>query len=255
MPPFERNRETLTALLALAAANEAADEDRRLLARADAAALDELRQRARLSCARRASSPPPRRLTSHLAATVEHQLPTEGRSALDCLACVAVRAGAAFPEPQDLGRAMARLQASLMQLEHMLARVESLGRHVQREADQAADMLSALQRPCYRPHSDVPRLNLDLQRKTKAAAANASLSAHAPRLTIDDVPRQEHHFVALLLRKELDVQVAAFEGLPSDPDMTRSELDALRCHLRHLTSRRDAVFERLVERESPIKRP
>ena len=42
LPSFERNPDTLKALLALAAANEAADEQRSLLARAEAEALKEV---------------------------------------------------------------------------------------------------------------------------------------------------------------------------------------------------------------------
>src|SRR5687767_6517058 len=42
LPPFERNPETLKALLALASANEQADEERHLLAQAEATALQEL---------------------------------------------------------------------------------------------------------------------------------------------------------------------------------------------------------------------
>lgn len=42
LPPFERSQDTLKTLLALAAANEAADDRRRLLVRADVSALQAL---------------------------------------------------------------------------------------------------------------------------------------------------------------------------------------------------------------------
>jgi len=55
-------------------------------------------------------------------------------------------------------------------------------------------------------------------------------------------------------KKELDLQLATFQGLPSNPDMARAELEELRDQLRSVESQRDAVFEGLVERESPVKR-
>ncbi|KND93048.1 hypothetical protein TOPH_02152 [Tolypocladium ophioglossoides CBS 100239] len=269
VPSFERNPDTLKALLALAAANESADEERQLLARADAAALKQLehhgRQREAPGCEDHGHSFRPGLLRSDLLTAIEHALPKEGRTALDSLANLAVQAGTALPEPDDLGRNITNLQGSVFEVEQMIARVESLQRHMQREADQAAELLQVLLSDRYRPSSDLAKQNLDLQRKTKAltvqlpelqdraVAYRASVDPSHP--TIEDVAREEHDFLALLGRKnELHVQMAAFAGLPSDPDMARQELDTLRRQLRGFTSRRDAMFEGLVERESPVKR-
>ncbi len=60
-PPFERNPDTLKALLALAALNEAADEERDLLARVDAAALHDAQ---RNEAATRRRHHPPRTSSS-----------------------------------------------------------------------------------------------------------------------------------------------------------------------------------------------
>lgn len=269
VPSFERNPDTLKALLALAAANESAEEERQLLARTDEAALRELEHHGRQ---REATGPSghghglrPGLLRSDLLTTIEHTLPKEGRNALDSLANLAVQTGTAFPEPEDLGCNIANLQSSVFETEQMIARVESLQRHIQREAGQAADLLQELQSERYRPSSDLAKQNLDLQRKAKALSAQLpelqdrvaayGATADPAHPTIEDVAREEHDFLALLARnKELYVQMTAFAGLPSDPDMARGELDALRRQLRSFTSRRDAVFEGLVERESPVKR-
>ncbi|PNY27532.1 Uncharacterized protein TCAP_02543 [Tolypocladium capitatum] len=269
VPSFERNPDTLKALLALAAANESADEERQLLARADAAALKQLEHHGRR---REAPGPEghghglrPGLLRSDLLTAIEHALPKEGRNALNSLANLAVQAGTTFPEPEDLGRNITNLQGSVFEMEQMIARVESLQRHIQREADQAAELLQDLQSDRYRPPSDLAKQNLDLQRKTKALSVHlpelqqrataCGASVDPPHPTIEGLAREEHDFLALLARKkELHVQMAAFDGLPSDPDMARGELDALRRQLQAFTSRRDAMFEGLVERESPVKR-
>ncbi|POR36901.1 Uncharacterized protein TPAR_02912 [Tolypocladium paradoxum] len=257
VPSFERNPDTLKALLALAAANESADEERQLLARTDEAALKELehhgRQREAPGSEDHGHGLRPALLRSDLLTAIEHALPREGRNAVNSLANLAVQAGTAFPEPEDLGRNIANLQGSVFETEQMIARVEALRRHLQREADQAAELLQELQSYRYRPSSDLAKQNLDLQRKTKrlsaqlpelqnrAAAYGASVDPAHP--TIEDVAREEHEFLALLARKkELHVQMAAFAGLPSDPDMARGELDVLRRQLHSFTSRRDAVF-------------
>ena len=54
-------------------------------------------------------------------------------------------------------------------------------------------------------------------------------------------------------KKDLEAQVNAFQGLPPDRDLARQELEALRAELRGVARRRDAVFEGLVERETPRK--
>ena len=64
----------------------------------------------------------------------------------------------------------------------------------------------------------------------------------------------EQEYLALLAqKKQVENEVNAFEGLPPDRDLARQELEALRSELRTLTQRRDAVFESLVERETPRK--
>ncbi|KAH7325128.1 hypothetical protein B0I35DRAFT_406854 [Stachybotrys elegans] len=258
VPSFERNPETLKALLALSNFNEAADEERQLLTRADAAALEELNE----STTQEASTPSMR---DELLDAVERDLPKEGQSSLDALALMSVRAGMAFPQPQSLGSHLVALQADLYETEQMKARVEILQRHVQHETSELDALLRHLQSDSYKPHPDMAKQNLDMQRKLKTMAsqlpelqdrvATLATTVDSSHPTLDDIVLQERDYEALLAqKKELDMQLAAFQGLPSDPDMARSELDDLRRHLRGISGRRDALFEDLVERESPVKR-
>ncbi|KAL3952338.1 hypothetical protein ACCO45_014055 [Purpureocillium lilacinum] len=244
-PSFERNSETLKALLSLSAHNEAADDERLLLARADDAALDELRTHHQ-------SLPqggllPQQSLQANVLAAVEEGMPKEGASALGSLARLAVLAGDAEADPQGLARSIVALQASLFDTEQMAARVEAVLHHAERAAGEAADLLNNLQDHIKVVSSAPPPEHTD-----RTAAADSSPLPHP---TVEDVADQEHHLFELLARRrELEHQMAAFAGLPSDPDMARSEVDALRRQLRAVTSHRDAAFEDLMDRDSPVKR-
>ncbi|KAK7428663.1 hypothetical protein QQZ08_004757 [Neonectria magnoliae] len=268
VPPFERNPDTLKALLALAALNEAADEERHLLAKSESAALQELSLEPAQSL--------PADTQSHNAGTrrplrqgfldaVQHNLPAEGHTALDAMANMALQLGADFPEPESLGRRMVSLQASIQETEQMRARVDILHRHIEEETSRINNLRQQLQGDDYKPPAHLAKQNLELQRKVKAMSAKlpdlqdrvAALasSAESSHPTTNDIARDEQEYLDILARKrDLDLQMAAFHGLPSNPDMARSELEALRGQLRNITSQRDQVFEGLVERESPVKR-
>ncbi|KAI9904550.1 hypothetical protein N3K66_001079 [Trichothecium roseum] len=279
-PSFERNPDTLRALLALAASCEAADEQRALLARAEAEALREVEERrAELRALPEGSLP---RLREDVLDALEEDLPREGKTALDALATMSIQpslsvaSSSSHPgsngsdrkhHPEQLGRQLVRLQASTHETAQMHDRVEILHRHIRRDADATSTLLSCLSGEDFRPPPAAAKENLELQRKVKAASAQlpdlqdrvaALAAAHARSSsaypTLEDMERDEDAYMVLLeKKKQLDAQLAIFQGLPSDPDVARRELDGLRQQLRGATSQRDAVFEGLVERESPVK--
>ncbi|KAM0285513.1 hypothetical protein ACHAQH_001463 [Verticillium albo-atrum] len=259
VPPLERKPETLRILLSLASLNETVDEERQLFARAEAAALRES-QAAERDNAGHAS------LRSDLFEALEDALPQEGRNALDALASFCVDLGGAQPIPQDLGLALVELRAQALETDERQARFEDLRSHVDEERAVIADLLHDLQGWKFKPSTELPQQNVDLQRKIKA------LSIKLPELedrlksidtapaafhpTIDQIAREESVYLSFLARKqELETQIAPFAGLPDDAGAARDQLETLRSELQSLTRRRDAVFESLVERESPRKRP
>ncbi|KAH6982785.1 hypothetical protein BKA56DRAFT_631293 [Ilyonectria sp. MPI-CAGE-AT-0026] len=268
VPVFERNADTLKALLALASLNDAADEERQLLAKSEAAALKELsleQSNAQFVTGNGPSRGPRRPLRQGLLDAVQHNLPAEGHTALDALASMALQLGVAFPEPEDLGRRMVGLQASIQETEQMKSRVDILHRHIEEETSKIHNLLRLLQGDEYKPPAHLAKQNLELQRKVKAMSAKLpdlqdrvaalSASAESSHPTTADIARDEQGYLTILAEKrDLDLQMATFHGLPSNPEMARSELEALRGQLRTFTSQRDAVFEGLVERESPVKR-
>jgi HAUS augmin-like complex subunit 1 len=262
VPNFERNPETLKALLALATHSEAADEERHLLARAASSALQELTSSDPVP---QANDDRPLPLRDGLLSTLEHTLPQEGDSALEAMALMAVQAGIALPEPRQLARSIIGLQANIYETDQMHARTNILKHHIEEQAQKLEHSVRNLQTESWKAPPDMAKQNLEMQRKVKAmstqlpdlrdrvAALAASLDSSQP--TVHGLVKDEAEYLAILERKEdLDQQLGVFEGLSSDPEMARSELEALRRRLRGFTSHRDAVFEGLVERESPVKR-
>ena len=317
-PPFERNPDTLKALLALAALNETADEERELLARVEAAALHECHTTGGSSNHPAAGAPAPgaddddddddaaaptlERVRAGVLTAVDAALPREGRAALDALAATAAALGVAYPTAAALGRAVVELQAAAGELEQAGARVAVLGRHVAAEAARARARRADAAGPDYRPPADLARQNLEMQRRLKAGAAGmpeakdragpGMETAWMPEVTIEEVREREDEYLSRMLppphlpspllrlhclpspsamqdlfadtlvsapypvvsqKNELEAQVNAFQGLPPDRNLARQELESLRAELRTITRRRDAVFEGLVERETPRK--
>lgn len=258
-PPFERNPDTLRALLALSAFNESADDSRASLLRLESQALSSLQQ------------PPPENDVAATAraailSSLESSLSREGTTALNALANLAVTSGTAFPTPSVLAVRLAALPPQIASLQQATSRTAALASYVSSSAASAAELSASLEEDDspYRPANDLAKANLEAQRHIRNLTARLpelrdrvnglARSVGVPSPTLEQVRREEEAFVALLRDKQaLDAQVAAYEGLPADVDEARRELEALRDELRRITERRDAVFEGLVERETPRK--
>ncbi|PTB62505.1 hypothetical protein BBK36DRAFT_1185596 [Trichoderma citrinoviride] len=219
LPPFERNQDTLKALLALVSINEAADEQRRLLARVDATALQGLSAHDKAEPANNNSGGTA--LTKgHLLDAIEHSLPKDGASALNVLTAVASEAATASPDPDHIGRLMLRLQGTIYGAEQTAARVDAFERHLQRETEAAEELLHTLQSDCYKPPSDLAKQNLDVQRRIKTVSAQLpdlhdrvtalGASVTTPHIAIGDVIELEQRYQALIFHvRELSEQIAA----------------------------------------------
>ncbi|KAK0714337.1 hypothetical protein B0T21DRAFT_375685 [Apiosordaria backusii] len=286
-PPFERNADTLKALLALAAANEAADEERALLFRLESETLSQLQKQ----------QPPKDDLLTttreSILTSLEDSLAREGSTALTSLAQLSLQLNSSpFPNPVSLASDLLSLQSQLAELEQTLARIDILTSYISSESESLSKLSSEIDarpRPSsshsdddngnhdnssasnstktkgYHPHPSLAKSNLAAQRRIRTLSTRIQeLSAHAsPNLStendnkgvsIQDIHAQEQAYLELLQqKKELDAQLAGFAGLPHDIDAAREELENLRIELRRTTERRDSVFEGLVERETPKK--
>ncbi|KAK3375994.1 hypothetical protein B0T24DRAFT_212516 [Lasiosphaeria ovina] len=272
-PVFERNNDTLRVLLALASANEAADEERQRIGRLEAGALRNLEQQDRNRRDNDKNDQAEASINATklhdtrdaILAAVEDGLSREGRVALDTMATLAVEGGIAFATPTDLGQQMVEMAGKVGELEQTEGRVQVLARFLGAEALTIERLREELETSHYRPGTDLAKQNLEMQRKIKTMATRlpelrdkvtflASSVGNMTNPTIKQVRQEEEAYLTLLARKkELDSQVKAFQGLPPDTDQARQELESLRSELRRMTQRRDAVFEGLVERETPRK--
>ncbi|CAJ2508764.1 Uu.00g137900.m01.CDS01 [Anthostomella pinea] len=274
-PIFERNQDTLNALLALVAANEAADEEREQLGRIEEAALNEVRDAEAERAGRRQQAGEGRAdvnvidgdlLAEELLHAIDDGLNKEGRTALDAMADVAIELGMASPQPvvEALGHRFVELQGRAFEMEQTVHRVGMLQRYLDTEAARMEVFLDELRGDEYQPEEDLAQQNLELQRKVKAVSARLpelkqqvialEKTVGIPSLTVEEVREDEEAYLDLLAKKkDLDAQVKAFAGLPPDIEAARVELEALRTELRDATNERDTNFEKLVERESPAK--
>lgn len=253
-PPFERNSETLKALLALAAVNESADEERDLLSKAEGRSLAELRQLDTLHH------------HSDLLRNLERNLTRDGKASLDALAETAAILNLPRADVEQMGAQIMELQVTAFSIEQTIYRIAVLHTHLQKELELAISMLHELDGEEYQPSSNLGKQTIDYQRKVKALSAklpelrerisvlSISESNGSARPTIQDVGTEENKFKTALDRvKDLEAQVKSYHGLPHDTDLARLELENLRVELKALVKERDGMFEGLVERESPKK--
>ncbi|KAG9231431.1 hypothetical protein BJ875DRAFT_118788 [Amylocarpus encephaloides] len=250
-PAFERNNDTLKALLALAAVNESADEERELLSGVEAKSLRELQ-------AREAADP-----NAQLRNSIEGALTRVGQTSLEALAAVSVPLNQPIVDLESMGRKVIDLNVAAYDLDQATDRVTILETHVKAELVKINALVDELQGEDYQPPSDLTKRTTEYQRKIKGLASKlpelkeriATLDATSRiPITREDVLAEEEKYKALLgVVKELEGRVNTYHGLPQDTDLARLELESLRVELRSLTRERDSMFEGLVERETPRK--
>ncbi|OAQ66649.1 hypothetical protein VFPPC_14354 [Pochonia chlamydosporia 170] len=269
LPTFERNSSTLKALLALVSLNEGADENCNLMADANQTALDEN------SCAsvqfEEIEGVLPRLWTTsairdELLSAIHGNLNQDGKAALDALGDMAVQQGTSLPDLHELGGQHMALIITLFEASQAALRIDAWRNLLLREYTKTTEWLTTtVKSQHYTLPPGLVKHNLDLQRKIKSliaqrpdiqerqSAAVSSRQGFHP--TVQLVAHEEEQFLDILIRKkELDSQIMDFRGLPSDEHKARDEVEALRQKLRVVASRRDEVFEGLVEKASPVKR-
>ena len=251
-PPFERNPDTLKALLALASLNETADEERELLARTEAKALQQLQDKEEVNH------------NGDLLRMLETGLTSEGKTSLDVLAELSVELGQPVFDTEKMARKLIELQATTFDLEQVTERVGILEKNLRNELDMVLRMKEELDGKVYHAGDVVAKETVDYQRKAKLLAAKLpeirnrltalSGTKGEAKITVADVKQEEDRFRETMKKvKDLEAQVKSYHGLPQDTDLARLELEQLRVELRELTQQRDNMFEGLVERESPTR--
>ena len=250
-PPFERNNDTLKTLLALAALNDSADEERDLLARVEAKALADIQAKEKID------------QNAQILLSIEESLTREGETSLQMLSDLSVALHESNPDTENIGRDIVDIQIAAYDLEQVSDRVTILEDHLNSELGKINELIEELQSEAYQLPADLIKQTIDYQRKSKVLAAKlpelkekvASLSANTNfKVTMQDVTAEEEHFKnQMAMVNALEAQVKTYHGLPQDTDLARLELESLRVELRDLSRQRDSMFESLVEGTTPRK--
>lgn len=249
VPSFERNEDTLRTLIALAAANDAADEEATLLHRARVEAVRGFK-------AREAAEEQQKK---ELLDEVEMCLDDNGRRNLDDLAETAVVLGALSTDTVDLGQSIIKLTKEEFDARDQVSKVETLRKYLDRELDALREQLEELKsNKAYETPSDLPALTAEWSRSTKLLAAKvgeyedriASLERNRIKgPTIDELMAEEEDVTRLKeMAKTLEGRVKMFHGLPQDVQEAKLQYKQSERELAELTQQRDSMFGNLVGR-------
>lgn len=245
LPPFERNDETLEALLALATLNEGADEQRLAVDRVEQAALfgyEEQRTGA----------------SEDVFQAISRNLDHKGDESLDVLANATIALNApSNATVADLAASAIDLQTTNFDLSQQHARLKDQVSALQREANRLRALLREIKDDSFRPASELAEQTAEWSKGSKHLKAKigeyedrlaALRSAGPPSVTVEHVAQQAE---ALRAQKTqlagLEAELKAYQSLPTNPREARATLEESRDELRRLTQRRDRLFEEMVQ--------
>lgn len=243
VPQFERNEDTLKALLALSAANDRADEERDLLWAVQKEALNELKT------AKESQSP--------LVSTITGSLDGQGRVNLDSIASTSTALDAP-PNTFAVGVALSQRTQTAQTLTQQLLRLTQLQKTLEQELSGLRSQLADLRSPSFQAPLSLQRQTLDWTRNTKQLRGKlteyndrlAGLGSNASERDARDVVEKEQKIAKLELQLEdLNGRIQAYKGLPRDRDKALGMMRSKEKEVDRLTRRLDELFEGLAERK------
>lgn len=252
VPSFERNEDTLKALLDLAAANYAADEQEDLLHRSRQEVVQHLRTKEEHA----SSSDPGPGLISGIEASIDRKDST----VLEDLAETSVALGALNPDVTDMACRIADLTREEFDIAEKMRMLSTLQTYLDRELESVGSRLDELNdEGLYEAPADLPARTDEWLRDTKAldakiteyrnrlAAAENAGELKGPR--IKDLTIEEEGIVALRETvKALEDKVKAFHGLPPKLQEAEQEYVRLAKEYRSLLQKRDRLFGNTANR-------
>ena len=254
VPRFERNADTLEALLGLANANVAADRQAELMQRAQEEEKVVMRQCEAMASS---SSCPLRRLIDQTLVA----LSPEAQRNLDDIAAASVLLGASSTDPVDLGCRTMQLTRREHDAANLLDRVARLQKSLEAEMQllrkrlegarqKAKDEVSVreyLRQQTTAAICETRQIEIKLReykdRKALLDRANPSpITLQAVRNLESDVKNHQRQLEAS--RKQLD----GYHALPPDLSNAKDALESARTHLIELQRSRDSAFENLFQK-------
>lgn len=240
VPTFERNEETLNALLSLATLNDGADEQRALVENVEKAALQ-------------ASAKQVQGHDEHYLRLLDG-LSSDGQEALYALAQSAVLLGTDAID--QVAQRICSLTTEHFELVQQARQADQQLTSMKREQGRLTGLLQGLEQDALGASDDPPEQTAEWTRSARALRAKileyderlATLrSAPSPSPSIEDVVHQIE--VLNVHRKQLDklsAELSAFDSLPSDARAAKVRVEDTRAQLRALTMKRDALFQGLA---------
>ncbi|KAI6864380.1 hypothetical protein KC338_g5472 [Hortaea werneckii] len=240
IPTFERNEETLQALLTLATANEGADEQRSLIDKVEKQALHTSPKR----------TPEDEGLYQELLESLDAQ----AAEYLDSLSGSFAALGAS--NILEAASKVCSLQDDQFTASEQIKRAESQYNNLRQEHSRLRNILHTLQNKEFTVPTDLPQQTSEWARNAKHL--RAKLAEYDERLSairnasgvsslLESVSSKSRENQKQRMEfREREVELSAFDSLPSDPRAARAELDEARANLRRLTARRDALFEDML---------
>ncbi|EME40107.1 hypothetical protein DOTSEDRAFT_56391 [Dothistroma septosporum NZE10] len=241
MPTFERNEDTLQALLTLANLNESADEQRSQIERIEKSALQSL-------------STPPRGICEEVLHAMQLELINETH--LDTLAEIAVALDCPSTDATAMASAMINLISNDFEMKQQLQRTQAQLDALKHEQARSTQILADLKGDDFEPPSDTVATTTEWIRgakhlKAKVAEYEERIAASRPSTAGNTFAIFHRKAEAVSDQRErfarLEAELRAFNGLPADPRAARKKVEEAREQLRKLTTKRDRVFEQMVE--------
>ncbi|KAK5114746.1 hypothetical protein LTR62_002320 [Meristemomyces frigidus] len=241
LPAFERNEETLQALLMLANVNEDADEHHFLT--------EKLGRQALLASGKASAG------QDDAYHTLFESLGSLGREHLETMAFLAAELGTA--DTKEMARGTSDLTTRNFELAEQVSQVEVQRASLQRETDWVRVMLDGLRSGRFMPAKSLAEQTAEWTRaskqlKTKLVEYDERASAlRASTNTTPSLNEVSDQANSLAIQQDrltgLRSELSAYEGLPSDPITAKAKIEAARTALRKSTVERDRLFEELAE--------
>ena len=242
-PTFERNDDTLQALMSLVAANERADEQRDLVDGLEQAALDEAKER-QVDDQRD-------NIYQAIMVTMDPTVADSVRS----LAKAAVELNTGSMQPMAIATSLIDVTNKQFALSQQLARTEALRKMVGSERANIQELLNEVTGPSFVAPPDLQEKIAEWTRGSKHLKSKlneysdrlAASQVTVPHPDIKTVEDKRADNQALRLRiDQLNKTLSVFRGLPLDPTDARTEVDDAKTRLLALVAQRDRMFAELV---------
>lgn len=252
VPKFERNPDTLRVLLALTAANEAADEEKFLELRVKEKTLAELRKRDTEWEESRMGK------RKSLLSAVEENLTPEGTRCLNSVALLSVALASNSTEPEKLASHFVRLSVQEAAVAQQTLCMDGL--HSRLKAD-LMNLNSALRELEADDNLTIPcdmatkvnewiRTSRHLKNKTedyKERLETMEKNPSARGLTIPALAQTEKEILSLKERVlDLEAQTRGFQGLPPEKDLARLEVERVQGELEGLQAKLEKLYDGMI---------